>query len=104
MSNNVGLKLSLGLEEALANTLNEWGSQHGLSALTWRMVPFAESPSLEGRPFDDETDAEELTRRWASALEMTTNSHPLRAGVSTWFVDLDSWYIEISSEPLFFGE
>lgn len=104
MSNNVGFKLSLGLEEALSNTLNEWGSLNGLSALTWRMVPFAESPSLEGRPLDDEADPEELTHRWATALEMTKNSHPLRGGVSTWFVDMGAWYIEISSEPLFFGE
>jgi len=104
MSNNVDLTLSLGLEEALANSLNDWGNQHGLAALTWRMVPFAESPSLEGRPLDDEADPEELTRRWAAALRMTKNSHPLRAGVSTWFADLNAWYIEISSEPLFFGE
>lgn len=104
MSTNVDFTLTLGLGEALANTLNDWGEHHGPSALTWRMVPFAESPSLEGRPLDDEADPKELTRRWAAALRMTANSHPLRAGVSTWFVDLDVWYIEISSDPLFFGE
>ncbi|WP_055944800.1 hypothetical protein [Agreia sp. Leaf244] len=104
MNKNVGLTLSLGLEEALANTLNAWGSRHGLAALTWRVMPFAESPSLEGRPLDKEVDPEELTRRWAAALQMRMNSYPLRADVSTWFLDLDAWYIEISSEPLFFGE
>jgi hypothetical protein len=68
------------------------------------MVPFAESPSLEGRPLDDEIGPELLTQQWAESLDMTPNAHPLRAGVMTWFIDLEGWYVEISSDPLFFGE
>jgi hypothetical protein len=104
MSYDVDTKLATVLGDALTRTMNEWGVQHGLRPLSWRMVPFAESPSLEGRPLDDEIGAELVTQQWAESLDMTPNAYPLRPGVLTWFVDLDGWYLEISSDPLFFGE
>ena len=89
------------LELATSQAMERLGTEAGLPPLVWRVSADVGGLSIEAHVPAGASNSEQRAAEWAAALGMQENSGELRADVTTWFVNLGTWYVEITSAPSF---
>ena len=89
------------LERATSQAMERLGAEAGLPPLVWRVSGDVGGLSVEAHVPAGAANSEQRAATRAAALGMQENSGELRADVRTWFVNLGTWYVEITTAPSF---